>query len=141
MNNNNATSTLNDCYHVGGKYFPVPDENTAKGQELGAVGLTGGQSDKQKSPRQNAQDGPNQPTVRVKEGKSFRVNANGKESSAEEPTFAGQRSDVGVSLQSGQIVSEDNSRLVPVPLPDQADTIRARMKFKKTRADAKENRI
>ena len=56
MNNTSDKSMLTDCDHLTGKFFPMPDES-AKGEELGAEGLTGGQSDKQKAARLNASDG------------------------------------------------------------------------------------
>ena len=58
MNNNNGTSLLNDCYHVGGKYFPT--ENTNKGPENGPQALVA-QSDKQKgAPPERQQTGRSQ---------------------------------------------------------------------------------
>lgn len=92
-----------DGYYTRGVDFPLPD--STKGIEAGPENLTGGQSDKQKSPRQNAQDGPNQPTVKGKEGQAFPPAANSKDSKDESQTFQGQRSDVSVSFVSGQIVS------------------------------------
>lgn len=137
---NNDESLLNDCYRIGGKYFPVPDKNTDKGQENGPQELVS-QSDKQKAPRLNASEGYG-PTVKGKEGKSFSTTDNGKESDDEKPVFAGSRdASVGINLATGQIESSNESRIVPIPQEANDTKIRPLVKFRKATSDIRENRI
>ena len=138
MNNNNGTSLLNDCYHVGGKYFPT--ENTNKGPENGPQALVA-QSDKQKGARLNANKPGEANSTWGREGNAFPPADNSKDSRDEQATFAGDRDpDVSLNLVSGQINSAE-ARLIPVPLSGEPETIRANVKFQKTKGDVKENRI
>jgi hypothetical protein len=136
---NTDKSTLNDCYRIGGSYFPVPD--SAKGDESGPENLTGGQSDRQKGPRLNASKPGESNSSWGAEGKSFPPADNSKDSQDEQATFAGKKdSTVSVNLATGQINSAE-ARLVPIPLPGEPETIRANVRFKKAKGDVKENRV
>jgi hypothetical protein len=102
----NQPIEMKDPYYTRGKDFPVPD--SGKGTEAGPQDLVN-QSAHQKDASLNVSGGTSMrgPAVWGDEGRKFPTSGNGGESNSkasdEQPTYAGARASVSVSLVDGQI--------------------------------------